>query len=314
MANFDKVVLITRKTELEELVERFNTRSQAAFYLERMGYDFGAFEKAHEIYRKAFEQVRESIPEGIRFQAIDRSYLPSFLAGERDLIITLGPDGLVVNTAKYLTTQPLLALNPDPSRIDGVLIPFGIGEAKETMKKVIFRSFNTRAITMAEARFNDGQSIFALNDFFVGQRTHVSARYSVSYKGRQEKQSSSGIIVTTGAGSTGWFRSVITGASAVIESISGLKEARKARDSYRFDWEAPYLYFSVREPFISRMSSAELVFGKIGTEESLEVTSFMPHDGVVFSDGIESDYVEFNSGAIVTIKTAQRCLNLVSRQ
>ncbi len=37
MAGFDKLVIIMRKTGLEELIERFNTRDQARFYIEQMG-------------------------------------------------------------------------------------------------------------------------------------------------------------------------------------------------------------------------------------------------------------------------------------
>ena len=32
----DRVVLVTKKTALEELVERYNSRAQARFYLERL--------------------------------------------------------------------------------------------------------------------------------------------------------------------------------------------------------------------------------------------------------------------------------------
>ena len=37
---YKKLVIVTRKTRLQELVERFNTRSQAKFYIEHAGGDF----------------------------------------------------------------------------------------------------------------------------------------------------------------------------------------------------------------------------------------------------------------------------------
>jgi len=55
---------------------------------------------------------------------------------------------------------------------------------------------------MARARLNDGQELLALNDLFIGRRTHVSARYALRVGDYVEDQSSSGIIVSTGAGST----------------------------------------------------------------------------------------------------------------
>jgi hypothetical protein len=73
------------------------------------------------------------------------------------------------------------------------------------------------------------------------------------------------------------------------------------------------LYFSVREPFTSKMSQATLVFGKIGASQKLVLHSHMPENGVIFSDGIEADYLNFNSGAIAAIGLASRKAHLVIR-
>jgi len=308
---FEKIVIITKKTALEELLERFITRDQAAFYLGRMGVDFSAYQESHDTYRKALEELRAGVPAGLPCQCIERSFLPTITFGEHDFIITVGPDGLVVNTAKYLDGQPLLAVNPDPSRIDGVLTPFSVVKARTALRKTIRQGYKVRRLTMACAQFSDGSSLHALNDIFVGRKTHVSARYSMSYRGHHEEQSSSGIIISTGAGSTGWLRSIITGASAVVEAFTSSEEIGSIREKYRFDWESRYLYFSVREPFISKTSRADTVFGKIEDGESLEIVSNMPQNGVVFSDGIESDYVDFSSGMKASIGLADRSLSLI---
>jgi hypothetical protein len=153
--------------------------------------------------------------------------------------------------------------------------------------------------------------LYAVNDLFIGQRTHVSARYHLRWGGTAEQQSSSGIIVSTGAGSTGWRRSILTGASKLMEAYTGDGAVRRAREQYRFDWEADYLEFSVREPFVSRVSSAEIACGRIAAGEQLSITSQMPQNGVIFSDGIETDYLEFNSGASAQVGLAARKLHLL---
>jgi NAD kinase len=308
--SFEKIVVVTKKTALEELIERFNTEAQARFYLEHMGASFDAYKQAHEVYHAALLQLRSALP-GHRTQLIDRSYLPSFLFGPQDLVVTLGPDGLVVNTAKYLTTQPLVSFNPDPSRMDGVLIPFNTATASAVLSKVMLGDFESHHVTMARASLNDGQSLYAVNDLFIGARTHVSARYRVRHQEREEDQSSSGIIVSTGAGSTGWFRSILTGAAGIAEGFGRSHVNAKLRQEYRFDYQSDYLYFSVREPFVSRVSSAEMVFGKIDSDDCLEIISQMPQNGVIFSDGIESDFLKFDSGAIARIEVAERKVNLV---
>jgi NAD kinase len=305
----DKIVLVTRKTVLEELVERFNTRSQAKFLLERRGESFADIEAAHATYHSALATVRASVPRGVRLQVIERGFVPNFLFGPRDLVVTLGPDGLVVNTAKYLRDQPLLAFNPDPKRMDGVLIPFRAEQAAKSLLPAIDGALKIKHITMATAQLDDGQSLYAVNDLFIGQKTHISARYRLTYRKRQENQSSSGIIVSTGAGSTGWFRSVLAGASGVA---AGFGAAGKFRDNYRFDPTADQLRFSVREPFVSRISKADLVFGTINAAEKLEVASHMPHNGVIFSDGVESDFLNFDTGRVAKIGVADRKVHLLT--
>src|SRR5260221_10253066 len=125
----DRIVLVTKKTLLDELTERFNSRAQARFYIEQQGGRFDEYEAAHTCYTAALAAVQRGLPRGLKQHRIERSFLPNYVFGEGDLVVTVGPDGLVVNTAKYLRDQPLLAVNPDPSRVDGLLLPFGPEEA-----------------------------------------------------------------------------------------------------------------------------------------------------------------------------------------
>ncbi|MCW3051006.1 MAG: sugar kinase [Chthonomonadales bacterium] len=334
MPRFEKVIIVTRKTVLEELVERYNTRDQARFHVGQMAQlrpgagggvtakaakqdtpvagDFTAYEQAHETYQRALATVRDSLLNRARYQVIERSFLPNFVFGENDLVVTLGQDGLVVNTAKYLNQQPLVAFNPDPEHIDGVLIPFYASAAALVLRRVLEGRVASKQIRMAKAELNDGQSLYAVNDLFIGQKTHQSARYRLELDEQGEDQSSSGIIISTGAGSTGWFRSILTGAAETVLTMTGLEGARAARDAYRFDWEADYLRFSVREPFVSRTTGATLISGVITTDQRMEIISQMPQNGVIFSDGIEEDYLAFNSGAIASVRLAEKRVNLVT--
>lgn len=76
-------------------------------------------------------------------------------------------------------------------------------------------------------------------------------------------------------------------------------------------WNHPELYFTVREPFPSRTTQRSLVFGRISSSLPLRITSQMPEDGVIFSDGVESDYLEFNSGVEATVGLAEKTGRLV---
>lgn len=312
----DKIVVVTRKTDLEALIERHSTRDQARFFIENRGASFAGYEAAHEVYQVAVETLKRAMPQGVRVQWIEREFLPNFAFGRNDLVVALGPDGLVVNIAKYLEGQTLVAFNPDPTRIDGVLLPFPVWQADWVLVRAARGQGVVEQLTMAQVQLNDGQSLLALNDFFVGQRGHASARYRLQMDEEREEQSSSGIIISTGAGSTGWLRSILTGAGRILESFAPSEEVGEAslsaQTDFRFGWSERKLRFSVREPFVSKTSGARLVFGDIQAGDELEIVSSMPQEGVIFSDGVAEDALEFNSGAIARIGVAERALHLMT--
>ncbi|MEK4853730.1 sugar kinase [Paenibacillus sp. FSL H7-0756] len=319
----NKIILIKRKTRLEELVVRYNTIQQAQFYIERLGADFSDYLSEDFQYRKAVETAVTELSAIGRLQVLERQHVPNFIFGAEDTVVVLGQDGLVANTLKYLQEQPLIGVNPDPLRWDGVLLPFRVKEVRQVVSEVLRAQRQVREVTLAKVELNDGQSLYGVNDLFIGRRTHVSARYQLELNGQLEQQSSSGIIVSTGLGSTGWLKSVLAGAAGIVSRAAQMQHAeaeRTARVSAEIAavstgsglaWNHPELYFTVREPFPSRTTSAELVFGRISSSLPLRITSQMPEDGVIFSDGVESDYLEFNSGVEATVGLAEKTGRLV---
>jgi NAD kinase len=305
----EKVVIVTRKTRLEELVARFNTVDQARFYLERAGESFAPIEREHQAFHAVLDGVRALLPKGVKQQVIDREFLPQFSFGEHDLVVTVGPDGLVVNTAKYLDGQPIVALNPDPLKIEGVLLPFSLPTLASPLATSLYGEPSLSRVTMAEAVLGDGQRLLAFNDLFIGAKSHVSARYRIEVGGRAEDQSSSGIIVATGAGSTGWLRSVFVGAARVTEALGGKANVDPA--TVRFPWNTNQLVYAVREPWPSKATGASLAYGVITEDNPLMVHSQMSERGVIFSDGVVADYLDFNAGATAMIQVSRKCANLV---
>ncbi|NCN10238.1 MAG: NAD+ kinase [Leptospira sp.] len=305
---FDKIVIVTRQTRLEETIRKFNTKGQAKFYITNRGQSFEDYELEYDNYARAKEAVVQSFEPGVKFHLIDRSYLPNYMFGPNDLVLTLGQDGLVVNTAKYLNGQPIFAVNPDPARFDGVLMPFQTDQLSKNLGKVLNQSYDLHKITMAEVKLGDNQSLYAFNDFFIGPKSQSSARYTINFNKNSERQISSGIIVSTPAGSTGWFSSVFNMANG-INAYSNSEIKCELRD---IAWEERILLFAVREPFASKWSGASLVAGTIQEGMELVLESHMPENGVIFSDGMESDYLDFSSGTTAKIQLAQKTTNLIA--
>lgn len=304
----EKIVLVTRKTRLEGLIERFNTRAQAKFYLEHSGGDFTRYEQEHETYHAAVSELRQALGHLAKLQVIERYFLPNFLFGEKDVVVTIGVDGLVVNTAKYLNGQALVAVNPDPANIDGVLLPFIVPQAPEVVRRALHGQTHTRAISMAEARLTDGQSLLAFNDLFIGMHNHVSARYRIQVGTSSEYHSSSGIIISTGVGATGWLSSLFNMVNGITHTFSSTSFTLQPP---ALDWETNHLVYVVREPFASKFSQVNMVCGIITPDSPLTLESEMPEGGLIFSDGIEADALNFNAGIIATIGLAEKKTHLV---
>ena len=132
---FERVIIVTRPSELEDLIARFNTAGQARFYLEQAGQDFTRIETAHKNYVAALKEVKAAIPQDLNQQVLKRDLIASCSLEVNELVIVLGQDGLVSNLAKYLDGQPIFAVNPDPAIYDGVLLAFRPDTVREGLRQ-----------------------------------------------------------------------------------------------------------------------------------------------------------------------------------
>lgn len=297
------IILVHRETRLDGLIRRHNTREQAAFYLQSRGDRMTDYQDEDRELKQALEAAEKVLRQYGRVQRLERSFLPNFLFGPDNIVVVAGQDGLVANTLKYLKGQPLIAINPAPQRFDGKLLPFQLNDLAAITGAVLNKRFTAKAVTMAQANLNDGQTLLAVNDLYVGPKLPVSARYELHYRNRAEIQSSSGVIISTGLGATGWLSSLLTGASAILGT---------EHSPINMPWNTRSLYFCVREPFPSHTTGTSLVYGKIEERDIFRLASQMAEGGIIFSDGIVDDAIEFNSGAIASIGMASVQGQLVS--
>lgn len=291
-------ILIKGKTRLESLIERFNTRSQAKFYIEAQGGRFEDYAQEHDIFHRALDTLQTKLSKEIKYKIVDRDFVPSFLFSPKHVVIVIGQDGLVANTAKYARGIPIIAVNPDPERHDGVLLPFEVSNAIAGLQQVLANTYQAQTARFAEAKLNDGQKLLAFNDLFIGAASHTSARYKITFGEQLEEHSSSGVIVSTQAGATGWMSSIFNMAWGVSSLFGGKTIVQQP--SINTD----QLLFAVREPFASIRTQVGITAGLIRPPHQLTIESYMPSHGVIFSDGIEKDFLAFNSGAIATIGLA----------
>lgn len=291
-----RVVLLSRRTEFDHLMARHGTRGQIEFFLESREQNLEEIEARHNLQVSTLKKARQLIPADWSVAEIQRQDLDRFLFTPNDLIVAVGQDGLVANLAKYLDGQPVIGLSPDLKSGEAILTASTIKDLSGLYRDVFKRKVKIQNRTMVEARLDDGQTLSALNEIFIGHQSHQSAKYLIRHGKTEEYQSSSGVIVASGTGITGWAKSI-------------LRATKRKAQLQPDDGEA--LFFT-REPWPSRNSQVGLNFGHVSERHKLTLTSRMNERGTIFADGIETDFLKFDWGTKVRIGISKRTLNLVS--
>lgn len=287
-----RVVIVTRRTEYDEMLATHGTRGQAAFFLSTRGRDIAELEERHRLTQRAIDTTAAAIPVDWRRGSVERGDVSRFLFSPDDVIVVVGQDGLVANVAKYLDGQPVVGIDPEPGRNAGVLVTHAAGDVGELLRA----TDHVAERTMVEAKLDDGQHLLALNEIFIGHPSHQTARYDLHAPDASgEAQASSGVIVATGTGATGWCRSV------ALERNSALHLPSPSE---------PRLVWFVREAWPSPATGTTLTEGElVGTELSLTIKSDRL---VAFGDGIEADSLTLTWGQAVRVGQSTKALRLVA--
>lgn len=292
-----RAVLVHRRSEYTALIERHGTRGQGEFFLRSRGRDIDELEAQHRIVAAAVTTVTAAVPEPWRRAKVERAELPRFVFEPGDVVVVVGQDGLVANVAKYLDGQPVVGINPEPERNPGVLVRHSPEAARDLLRVAAGPIPRADQLRMVQAETDDGQRLLALNEVYVGHASHQTARYILAAPGRQrETQASSGVIVGTGTGATGWCR------SAWLERSSQLRLPQPV--------EARLAWF-VREAWPSPATGTACTEGELLADQSLSI-GVISDQLVLFGDGIESDAVGLSAGQVVVVGLASQTLCLVS--
>jgi NAD kinase len=286
----DRIVVVTKRTRLKELIRTHQTIGSARFFLESSGKSITPYIDENSVYEKAINTITRQLPSDTQTTFVEREQLPNFLFREDDFIIACGPDGLFVNLAQYITNQSVLTVNPDKRFVAGVLMLFNPDNVGEIIENFRSKKHTSEPLSLIKASIENGETLWAVNDIFIGRHDHVSARYSISVGTRSEHQSSSGIIICTQVGTTGWMRSI----RRQVEKIQN-----------------DTLLFAVRESFESPDTSTSLIFGSITKTRPLVVVSEIPEGGCICSDGVFEKGIPWNAGNTVTISVGDRYINRI---
>jgi hypothetical protein len=297
MALAPRAIVVHRRTELDDLLDQHGTRGQAEFFLRTRGRTLDEVQLRHDLQSEALATVSAAIPVDWRRGGVEREDLPRFVFEPGDVLLVVGQDGLVANAARYLDGQPVIGVDPEPGRNPAVLVRHDARSVARILTATVAGTSSTERRTMAHAELDDGQTLDTLNEVYVGHPTHQSARYRIAVEGMGawERQSSSGLIASSGTGATGWAASISHDRGRPIELPRPVDRA---------------LAWFVREAWPSPSTGTSLTAGLIAAGSRLQLV-VESNELVVFGDGQESDRLVATWGQGVTLGVSARALELV---
>ncbi|MBU1204500.1 MAG: NAD(+)/NADH kinase [Nanoarchaeota archaeon] len=238
---------------------------------------------------KAIDVVKNSLRKrDIKFKCIERSRLNKSAFRNKNLIIAVGGDGTFLRASHFVKNELLLGVNSDPKTKEGFFMSSCKNDFDKKLELFLNHKFFVEKHTRLKSKINKKEICLALNEVFIGNKIpYKTSLYKIFFNNKTEEQKSSGIIVSTGAGSNAWLRS------------AGVKPFSSCSKKF---------YFIVREPYKGKLTKPLLTKGFIGQNQVLKIKSKMDN-GIVAVDS-NKEY-RFNKGSVIEITLSKSPVRLV---
>ena len=229
----------------------------------------------------------------INYEISVREKLNSDLFKNKDLIVVIGGDGTFLIASHYIRDKTLFfGVNSDPEYKEGFFMSATKADFEQKFKKILKSKFKIRKLHRLEAYIGSKKiPELALNEFYVAAAVpYHTARYYFSARGKRERQKSSGILVSTAAGSYAWMKS------------AGGKTL--PLDSDRFQ-------YLIREPYCGRTAAKCTLINDVLNKNEKVSIEFENADGLIIADSTGKEH-RFKAKEMVVIKLSKNPLYSVS--
>lgn len=283
------------------------------FELDREIYpDLDFYKKLTQIQNNSFEKIYSSHLRQIESRAmlqkkvfpnaeyVFRDALDYLNPREYDLVISLGGDNHFTYVAHHIFGVPLLGCNSDEKTSIGALLAF----TPQTLEATVLQAwrniqYEEWSMVYGTILYPDGRSIqtvSCVNEISIRNSSpDLISRYVLEYNGHKEEQKSSGLLLYTGAGSTGWYASCV-----------GLRDIEEES----FPKDAPYFKVFSRE--LSRRARNNFKLTDFAVPTELKVTSEMY--GGISIDSLPERIYNFPPGAVAIFKLSSEKLKVVTQK
>ncbi len=226
----------------------------------------------------------------ISFRAVSPLEVHHGIVQNRDCIIIVGGDGTFLKTAHHVTsTTPFLCVTADEKNTEGFFSNTTIKDLKQKMNLIISGKCKKKILWRLVAKINGKAIEPCLNEYYIGRKKPYDvANYILQYKNKKELQKSSGVLVSTPAGSTAWSN----GAGGKILPI-----------------ESKQFQFVVREPYKGRITKTTMHKHVLKKTDDIIITS-QSNDMIIVADALGREH-RLENGTYVEISLFSKPISLI---
>lgn len=271
---------------------RSTPESIAAKY-KREGVDIPKVMESHERQKKSLHELKKLFEEK---QFVSRNDLTKRIVYNKDLVISLGGDNHFQYITHFVDSELIMGINSDPLASEGALTYFTTKNFERILKKLQNDKFEVEEWTRLEAKLNGSKVERATDSYFLGEYSRIKAStHILEFRGKKERQKCAGLIVATGAGSTGWFNSACR---YIHHKGKKFPKTKKCAE------------FLVTEAYRGKINKYSMLSGTIKKDDELIVHSLNDDKGILIADSMNAEH-NFNEGAKAVIRISDKPLRVV---
>jgi NAD kinase len=283
----NNVLITIKQTGLENLRENCDDLSEVI-----SAEDMKKEIDRHNAHYESLTKIKKILQSHkINYQQIYIPYAAYQEFTERDLVISVGGDGTALSTASYILDEtPMLTVKSD-IKSHGAICIIDSNEFENELEKILKNDFEIEKWTRLEGKIGK-KTVLGLNDVIIGKKyLPLEGRYELSFNGKNESQRATGLLVSTGTGSTAYYKNVRGSDGPFPRTAKELKFI-----SICYDVDANY----------------EMTKGTIDETNLLEIKSLMNRDGIISFDGdITKRMYNLVRGQKIQIKVSDKPLNVI---
>ncbi len=283
-----KILIVPKITKVEWDLHRLGfTEDKLKEFYKKENLNVERIFESHKRQKENLERIKNLI---IGATIVNRDGLNKYIINNYDLIIAVGGDNHFQYVSHFLENTPILGINSDPSRSDGALMMVSSEELEKILPNILRDYFEIENWTRLKISIDNKEiDELAISEIFIGEERRFNmSRNIIKVNGKSEEQKSSGLIIATGVGSTGWYNSACRYLFQEGDIFSkSLKEAR----------------FLLTEPHNGRLSSLKMTNGSIGEDEEIEIISLSDSSAYISIDSLK--LIKLREGAKIKISIGE---------